>query len=83
MLPLRNVRNGKPVSDGLDEVVAHGDGRRLGAVGGAELVEDAGHVGLGRTASHEEGIRHLAVGATGDQQPQDLMLTRRQPEGEG
>src|SRR5262245_26242364 len=32
--------------EGLDQVMAHGDGGCLGTVGGVELVEDAGHMGL-------------------------------------
>lgn len=67
--------------EALDQVIAGRDGGGFGAIRGPELVEDAGDVALGSAPPDEERLAYLAVRAAGEEQPQNLGLTRGQETG--
>lgn len=60
----------------LDQAVPHGDGGRLGAVHHAQLVEDAGDVGLHGPPSDKQRRGDLAVGASRNEQPENIHFAR-------
>jgi hypothetical protein len=55
--------------------VAHGPGDRGRAVVDAERVQDAGEVHGDGAGADEERLGHLAIGAAGGQQAEDLPVT--------
>jgi hypothetical protein len=66
---------------GVDEAELYGLDGRLGAVGDAELRDDALQVAFDRGEAQVQLVGDLAVGLAGGQRPQDPALPRRERSG--